>query len=269
MGNINMRRIDYHIHTHYSADSEENPRNHIEQAIRMGLEEMCFTDHQDFCYPEMSFDLDVEAYYQEIQALKAEYQDRIKIKWGIEIGLDLQFQEEIEQLIAKYPFDFVIGSIHVIKGTEFYDPAQFFTNKTKTKAHQEFFAETLACVKAFDCFNVLGHLDYIVRYGPYEDKTVDYAKHKDVILEILQTIIDKNKGIEVNTSGFAVHKTCGFPNFDIVKKYYEMGGRIITIGTDSHTSNRIGEHVDTVREEYQKIGFTDITTFTNRIPDKI
>jgi len=83
-----MRVIDYHMHTHFSGDSEANPREHVLKAIEMNLDEICFTDHRDFDYPIDSFELDVENYYQEIQSLKEEFKDQIKIKWGIEMGLD-------------------------------------------------------------------------------------------------------------------------------------------------------------------------------------
>ena len=182
------------------------------------------------------------------------------------MGLDLDHQEEIENLIQQYPFDFVIGSIHVIHHTEFYY-GEFFKGKTKEQAHREFFEETLKCVKAFDCFNVLGHLDYIVRYGPYEDKTVDHQKYQDIIDEIFKTLIQKGKGIEVNTSGYRDLKTCGFPNFEQVHRYYDLGGRIITIGTDSHTSDRVGENCLNVAKKYQEIGFDDVSTFTQRKRD--
>ena len=99
-----MRVIDYHMHTHFSGDSEANPREHVLKAIEMNLDEICFTDHRDFDYPIDSFELDVENYYQEIQSLKEEFKDQIKIKWGIEMGLDLDHQEEIENLIQQYPF---------------------------------------------------------------------------------------------------------------------------------------------------------------------
>ena len=261
-----MRVIDYHMHTHFSGDSEANPREHVLKAIEMNLDEICFTDHRDFDYPIDSFELDVENYYQEIQSLKEEFKDQIKIKWGIEMGLDLDHQEEIENLIQQYPFDFVIGSIHVIHHTEFYY-GEFFKGKTKEQAHREFFEETLKCVQTFDCFNCLGHLDYIMRYGPYEDKRVEHELYQDIIDEILKTLIQKGKGIEVNTSGYALNKTCGFPNFDIVKRYKELGGTIITVGTDSHTSDRVGEHVEDVLKHYQEIGFDDVTTFTKRVKD--
>lgn len=263
-----MKSIDYHMHTMFSGDSDANPKGHVEQAIKLGLDEICFTDHRDFDYPIDSFELDLENYYQTIMALKQEYQEQITIKWGIEIGLDLNYYQEINELINQYPFDFVIGSIHVINHTEFYY-GDFFKNKTKEQAHREFFEETLKCVQTFDCFNVLGHLDYIMRYGPYNNKTVEHEKYQDIIDEIFKTLIKKGKGIEVNTSGYATLNNCGFPDFEQIKRYYDLGGRIITIGTDSHTSERIGQHVEDVKTSLEKIGFKDISTYTNRCLDRI
>ena len=262
-----MRHIDYHMHTAFSGDSEASPREHIETAIKRGLDEICFTDHRDFDYPIDSFELDTKTYFHDLLQLKEEYKDRIMIKIGVEIGLDCDHYEEINEFINSSPYDFVIGSIHVIRHTEFYY-GDFFNGKSKEEAHREFFEETLRCVKTFDCFNVLGHLDYIERYGPYEDRSIDYNLYKDLIDDILKTLIHKGKGIEVNTSGYKLRKTCGFPCFDIVKRYKELGGTIITVGTDAHTSDRVGEHVDDVISHYQEIGFEDVTTFTKRVKDK-
>lgn len=263
---MKMRKIDYHMHTKFSSDSEADPRKHVLKAIEEGLDEICFTDHKDFEYPIDSFDLDVEPYFKEMMALKEEFKNQINIKIGVEIGLDVEFVDEINNFINNYDFDFVIGSIHVIHKTEFYY-GEYFKNKTKQEAHKEFFLNTLECVKTFDCFNVLGHLDYIVRYGPYEDKTVNHALYQDIIDEIFRVLISKGKGIEVNTSGYRDLKTCGFPNFEQVQRYYDLGGRIITIGSDSHTSDRVGEHVRDVVKEYERIGFDDVSTFTKRIRD--
>ncbi len=262
-----MRKIDYHMHTYFSADSEASPREHIIQAIKMGLDEICFTDHRDFHYPECPFELDVETYFQELKQLQKEFENQIKIKIGLEIGLDLDYVEEINHFVKAHEYDYIIGSIHVIHQTEFYDPALFFENKTKEQAHQEFFENTLECVKVFDCFHCLGHFDYICRYGPYEDKSIDHSLYQDIIDEILRVLIKKNKGIEVNTSGYKDRKNCGFPTFEEVERYYQLGGRIITVGTDSHTSNRVGEHVDEVVEKLKEIGFDDVSTFTKRVRD--
>lgn len=262
-----MRKIDYHMHTHFSTDSEASPKEHILKAIEMGLDEICFTDHKDFDYPECPFDLDVEDYFYELKKLQEEFKNQIHIKIGLEIGLDVEYVDEINQFVNSHPYDYVIGSIHVIHQTEFFDPALYFQNKTKEEAHREFFLNTLECVQTFDCFDCLGHFDYISRYGPYDDKSVDHSLYQSIIDEILKTIINKGKGIEVNTSGYKTRKTCGFPTFEQVQRYYDLGGRIITVGTDSHTSDRVGEHVEEVISKYQEIGFDDVSTFTKRVRD--
>lgn len=262
-----MRKIDYHMHTYFSADSDAAPREHVMTAIKKGLDEICFTDHKDFCYPYCPFDLDADAYFLELQQLQKEFANQIQIKIGLEIGLDTDFKEDIDYFVNAHDYDYVIGSIHVIHQTEFYDPASFFDGKTKEEAHRDFFLNTLECVKTFDCFHCLGHLDYICRYGPYVDKHVEHALYQDIIDDILKELIRKGKGIEVNTSGYRDLEVCGFPNFEIVQRYYDLGGRIITIGTDSHTSDRVGEHVEDVLKEYQRIGFEDVSTFTKRVRD--
>lgn len=261
-----MRRIDYHMHTCFSGDSEANPREHIEEAIKKGLDEICFTDHRDFDYPIDTFELDTSAYFKTLRALQEEYKEKIIIKIGVEIGLDRDHVQEINDFINANPFDFVIGSIHVIHHTEFYY-GEFFKDKTKEEAHRLFFEETLKCVETFDCFNVLGHLDYIMRYGPYEDKSVNHVLYQDLIDQILMTLIEKGKGIEVNTSGYKTLKTSGFPGFDTIRRYHELGGTIVTVGSDAHTSDRVGEHVNEVIQAYQEIGFEDVATFTKRVKD--
>lgn len=262
-----MRKIDYHMHTQFSADSDALAKEHVLQAIKMGLDEICFTDHRDINYPDMEFGLDVEKYFTTMKQLQNEFKDQIKIKIGVEIGLNRKYEKEINEFISQYPFDYVIGSIHAIDDEEFIVPAKYFDGKTKEEAHYKFFKETLECVKTFDCFNCLGHLDYIMRYGPYQDTSVNHELYQDIIDEIFKVLIQKNKGIEVNTSGFLKLKTDGFPNFKQVQRYYDLGGRIITVGTDSHESKRVGENVETVIKEYQKIGFKDVSTFTKQILD--
>lgn len=262
-----MRKTDYHIHTHFSTDSDALPREHVLAAITKGLDEICFTDHQDFAYPDCSFNLDADAYFLEIQQLKQEFKEQIVIKIGLEIGLDTDYINEINTFVKAHCYDYVIGSIHVIHGTEFYEPAAFFNNKIKEQAHKEFFLETLECIKTFDCYDCLGHLDYICRYGPYTDKSVDHDLYQAIIDEIFKVLIQKNKGIEVNTSGYKSRGDCGFPDFKQVQRYYDLGGRVITVGTDSHTSDRVGENIERVIAVYKKTGFKDVSTFTKRVRD--
>ena len=260
-----MRRIDYHMHTMFSTDSEGNPEEYIKKAIELGLDEICFTDHYDVDYPFTPFILDIENYAREINRLKDKYKDQIIIKVGMEMGLDPVHQDEINRVTKLYPFDFIIGSIHAVGNTEFLE-GDFFKGKTKQEAHLEYFNQVKKCIETFDCFSVFGHLDYIERYGIYTDNSVDTDAYMSIIEECLKLLISKNKGLEVNSSDYLLRNE-GFPKRSILQKYYDLGGRIITIGTDSHTKDRVGENVDTIIGILEEIGFTDITTFTKQIPD--
>jgi histidinol-phosphatase (PHP family) len=187
------------MHTHFSADSEEAARNHVIEAIDYGLDEIYFTDHRDFDYPGIPFDLNVPAYFEEIQALQMAFEDKIVIKIGLEIGLDLDFVQEINEFVAQAPFDFVIGSVHVIHQQEFCaDDHRYFNGKTKLEAYQEYLDAILECVQKFDCFNSLGHLDYIVRYAPYQDKYIERSAFQQTLTDILKALVEKNKALEVN-----------------------------------------------------------------------
>ncbi len=257
-----MRRIDYHTHTIFSPDAKSQPEEHILEAIKKGLDEICFTDHNDFVF-EPKWLLKADAYFNALLPLKEKYKDQIKVKIGIEVGLDMKSKERTEILVRSYPFDFVIGSIHSIDLCDFAAEPSFYEGKTKQQVHAEYFDAMKTCVEAFDCFDVLGHLDYVRRYGPYEDLSIDYAYHQPVIDEVFKTLIRKGKGIEINVSGFKrFHE--GLPNYLEAKRYYELGGRILTMGTDSHIACDVGTYIDQAIDIYGDIGFDDVTTFTQR-----
>lgn len=261
-----MRRIDYHTHTIFSPDAKSHPEEHIKQAIKEGLDEICFTDHNDFGVSGGEWELDADEYFKVLLPLKEKYKDQIKVKIGVEIGLDMKTKHLAEKLTANYPFDFVIGSIHSI---DMIDIAldNYFVGKSKHDAHLAYFNAMKECVREFDCFDVLGHLDYVRRYGPYENKDVEYEKYQDIIDEVYKTLIRKGKGIEINLSGFKQFDE-GLPNYNQVKRYYDLGGRILTMGTDSHIFSDVARNLDKAFKMYGDIGFEDVSTFTQRIKDK-
>ena len=263
-----MRSIDYHMHTRFSGDSEADPREHVIQAIKMGLDEICFTDHRDFDYPIDVFDLDVEGYYQTIMALKKEFADKIIIKWGIEIGLDMNHQLEINNLINQYPFDFVIGSSHVVHGCDPYY-GEFFKNRRESDCYREYFESILENLRVFSDIDVYGHIDYIVRYGPNQNRDYSYEGYQDVLDEILRTLIHKNTGIEINTGGY--HYGLGEPNpcTAVIRRYRELGGEIITIGADAHSPDKIAFAFDKAAAVLKDCGFRYYTIFKGRKPEFI
>lgn len=256
---------DMHMHCHFSGDSKANPIEMAQKAIDIGLQGICFTDHLDIDYKETPglFDLDISAYKKEIQSIKDTFSDKLEIGWGIELGLQPYLAKQNNQVIKENNFDFVIGSTHVVKQVDIYFPA-YYEGRTEDACYREYFEETLKNAQSDVDFDVYGHLDYIVRYGPNKNQFYSYEKFADVIDEILRTLIAKGKGIELNTAGFKYGLGHAHPTMDTLKRYRELGGEIITIGSDGHAPEQIAWDFDKVPDILKEAGFDYFTVFKNR-----
>lgn len=266
-----------HMHTSFSTDSEACPRDMAEEAIKKGLQTICFTDHFDKDDLEWGEEgiFDIDAYFVKMQELKNEYAGKLNIRIGIELGLRTYLKEYYDALTAKYPFDFVIGSVHNVpykkdvEGCDVYtDPAakKLFTDRTDKEAYRLMMETTLENVKKMDCFDSLGHLDYVVRYGKNREKEYSYAEFSDIIDEILKILIHKGKGLEVNSAGLKYGLPFAHPHPDVLKRYRELGGEIITIGADGHKPEHIAYDFAQVEEILRACGFKYYTEFSERKP---
>ena len=171
-------------------------------------------------------------------------------------------------ILSQYPFDFVIGSSHVMHGVDPYYPA-YWENHTEEEGYQEYFESILENIAVFDGFDVYGHIDYVVRYGPNKNASYSYQKYADIIDEILKALIIKGKGIEINTGGFKYGLGHPNPAEDIIKRYHELGGEIITIGADAHQPEHVAFDFEKVPSILKEAGFTHYTVFKNRKPEFI
>ena len=272
-----MIQADMHMHTWFSTDSEACPRDMADEAVRKGLKTICFTDHFDKDDLEWGEEgiFDVDAYFVEMQKLQEEYAGKLNIRIGIELGLRTYLKDYYEELTKKYPFDFVIGSVHNVpykkdaEGNILYtDPAaeKLFTDRTDKEAYRLMMETTLENVRTSDCFQTLGHLDYVVRYGKSREKEYSYTDYADIIDEILKLLIEKEKGLEVNSAGLKYGLPFAHPHPDVLKRYHELGGEIITIGADAHTPDKIGYAFDKAADVLRECGFSYYAVFKNRRP---
>jgi histidinol-phosphatase (PHP family) len=260
---------DAHMHTRFSGDSEADEHDMIDSAIQKGLSGICFTDHMDLDYPDdlELFHLDIENYVKTMLPLRAQYEGQIQVCTGIELGLQPQLADTHRQLLAQYPqLDFVIGSSHVVHRTDPYY-ASFFQGRTEQEAYGEYFQSILENIQAFDGFDVYGHLDYVVRYGPEKNKNYTYEAYHEIIDEILKALITRHKGIELNTAGFRYGLGHPNPTEAILKRYRELGGEILTIGSDAHSPQDIAWNYRLVPDLLQEAGFRYFTVFRNRKPE--
>lgn len=258
---------DTHMHCCFSGDSEADPEDMILAAIQKGLDGLCFTDHFDYDYqddPEL-FLLDFSSYKEKIFSLKEKYKDKCNIRWGIEIGLQPHIVQVNNDVTAKYPFDFVIGSSHVVHGIDPYYP-HYYDGRSEDEAYLEYFESILENLHTNVDFDVYGHIDYVVRYGPNTNKFYSYKKFSDIIDEILRTLISMGKGIEINTGGFKYGLGHPNPTEEIIARYHDLGGEIITMGADAHAPEHVAYAFDKVPEILKNAGFQYYTVFENRKP---
>ncbi len=267
-----MLVADYHVHSDFSGDSTAPMEQMIERAIQLGLKKLCFTDHMDYDYPhkgDICFVFDPQAYVEKISRLKKQYHKQIELLTGIELGLQPQVAEQFTALMNSYEFDFAIGSTHVVDYIDPYFP-QFWETRTKEEGIRQYFEAIRDNCRLFqDIFCVCGHLDYIIRYVPARDgmkADYHYADYAELLDEVLKTILSCGKGIELNTAGLKYGIGYAHPKFEVLKRYRELGGEIITVGSDAHKPEHLCYDFQVVPELLKRAGFRYYTTFAEGKP---
>lgn len=259
---------DYHVHSNFSTDGQSSMEDMTNRAIELGLKEIVFTDHLDLDHPDGDFIVDIKTYIPYIYKLKKMYQDKINVKLGIEIGVQNHLYNELDNIINNNDFDFVIASSHMVNGIDPYFNT-FFDGLTQYEGYLKYFESILENVTNFNNYSVYGHLDYVIRYGNFSDRTYLYSDYKDVYDSLLKTIISNGRGIEINTSGFRYDLNSPHPTLAVIKHYKELGGEIITIGSDAHKPCDICADFDNAYDILNQLGFKYITTFDNMKPNFI
>lgn len=275
-----MIRSDNHVHTSFSSDSDTPMEDMLRQAVVCGLSSICFTDHMDYDFPDFgngaTFLFDTEEYFTEIAKLSAAY-PQIEIRRGIELGLKPNLLEKCNTLISSFPFDFVIGSTHLVDD---FDPyyLQYWEGKTEKQGIDRYYEITLENIRTGIDFDVYGHIDYVIRYTPTQQAnrskgiqddtyvTNCLCNSFDIIDEILRVLIASGKGIELNTAGLKYGLGHPNPHEKVLKRYRELGGEIITIGSDGHQPEHLAYDFAKVPEILKACGFSYYTEFHNRKP---
>ncbi|MFB9973613.1 histidinol-phosphatase HisJ family protein [Allobacillus sp. SKP2-8] len=255
---------DFHMHSTFSADCEVPMEEMVQAGIKQQLKKICFTEHIDYEYPDPSitFDVDLDQYENEIKKMNERFGSQIQVLKGIELGVQPHILEQYRQLLRERSFDFIICSMHSTDGKDLHS-GKLFEGLKLDEAYEKYYGELYDCVKNFEGFNILGHLDLVTRYK-YEEGVYHFL---DIIEEIFKTIMPRGQGIEINTSGYKYNMGRLLPSKDILQLYYDMGGEIITIGSDAHKPERIGDRIDEATELLKDIGFKYISTFEKGTPD--
>ena len=285
-----MITADCHVHSHHSGDSEAPMRALVEEALQKGLDTLTFTEHLDVDFPTThepagTFDLDVPAYLAELRSLQTEYDGRISLLFGTEIGLQTHCTEENRAFVQAHPFDFVIASLHLAYGQDPYHgeywqamkmratarvpgaDAETLRTETEREGMAFYLAATLENLRCYEDYDVLGHLDLVNRYFGDGRTAYDHASHAEVIDEILRLLVAKDKGLDCNTNLIWKYGAEEMnPSREILARFRELGGRIITFGSDAHEAAHVGEALDSARAIARSCGFTEYCVFQSREP---
>ena len=268
---------DYHVHTEFSDDSTYPMVKVVEDAIAMKMDEICFTDHVDYGIKddwdsgkpivyrgnEPIANVNYPVYVAKIRELQSLYEQQINIKMGLEFGIQTHTIPQYEALFQKYPFDFIILSIHEVEDKEFWTQ-DFQRGKSQEDYNRRYYEEMLNVVKSYQNYSVLGHMDLITRYD--ENGIYPFEKVEPIISEILRIVIENGKGIELNTSYHRYGLKDTTPSVNILKRYRELGGDIITIGSDSHSPGQLGAYIEDARQLLKSLGFRYFCTYDRMQP---
>ncbi|MFV0518348.1 MAG: histidinol-phosphatase HisJ family protein [Aminipila sp.] len=257
---------DYHTHSSFSDDCNIPATEMIEAALALGVKELAITDHFDPDYPDPQypFILDFQEYHKTLLSLQEQYKDRIKIVKGIEIGIQHgKTMEKCSTAANAFQYDFILGSFHCTDSKDLY--MEYFTDDTDIpKAFNRYYEYAYDCLKSYNDFDVMGHINVVDRYVPFQ-KIPSYNPLMDIIESILKHLIHNGKGIEFNSSCYRyLRDGRTTPTGDILKLYKQLGGEIITFGSDAHNPACIGDHYEDVIEILKNIGFKYISTFEKR-----
>lgn len=257
---------DCHLHTEFSTDSETPMRAQAERALELGIPAICVTDHMDMDYPQGEFWLDTDRYMEAVRRLQEEYRGRLEIGFGVELGLMEHLRARQEEYLKKYPFDFVIGSVHLIHGEDPYN-GELFRKYGDDEVFREYFRLSHRLLADAPSVQSWGHLDYVVRYGQ-NPEVYSYRKYADEIDAVLKLLLEKGIALEVNTAGF---RTLGRtnPEPDVLRRYRELGGELITVGSDGHQPEYLGYRFRETEELLRSCGFSYYAVFRQRKPEFI
>jgi histidinol-phosphatase (PHP family) len=261
-------KIDYHVHTSYTWDAKGNVEDYCKIAENKGIEEIVFTNHFIpflLNIPKGSITKDgIEKNFKEIEEANKKY--NLKIKIGLEIDYNIAYEKIIENILNEYQFDFILGSIHFIDGIDIIgnQASIFFKDKSMHEAYERYFLE-LKKLSESGLIDVLAHPDYIRRSAiKYYGRDFIFENNKEIIEELIDSMIRNDVGLEVNTSGYRHGLNDSFPKLEFLKFCFKKGLRKITIGSDAHSPEYLASYLDKGIEKIKSVGYNEICIFNKR-----
>ncbi len=258
--------IDFHIHTDNSNDGHDSLMVMSERAVQKGIRAIAVTDHAE-ChrYWRDSFHLATRYSYFETLKARSAFLGQLAIMTGIELGQPLHNLEAASDALGSNKFDFVIGSLHLVRGNQDFWKIDYHTANVPRLLHQ--YLDEIYEMVCWGQFDTLAHITYPLRYivGTHRIP-VDLKDYEPQIRQILERMIADGIALELNTQGYRTEYGRPTPDLDILQMYKEMGGRYVTIGSDAHYAADVGAGIEDGMDLLVKAGFENITIFDKREP---
>ncbi|MEH7505558.1 histidinol-phosphatase HisJ family protein [Neobacillus drentensis] len=257
-----MHLMDYHHHTNNSFDSIALMEEICENAIKNKIKEICFTEHFSVnplapTYGHMDFD----KYFDEIRYCREKFDTQLTIKAGLELCEPHLLMDTYKETLQRFTLDFILGSVHNINNQKL----RLVLKEKGQQAYQLYFEELYQMVSYAD-IDVIAHLDLMKRYAYKEYGLYSFHEYQEVIQQVLKKAIERNIGIEINTSGLRASLKQALPSMKIIQLYKDLGGEILTIGSDSHTADSVGANLNEAYALAKQCGFKYIYKFEKRKP---
>jgi len=254
---------DYHHHSNHSFDSKADMEEICQSAINNGVQEICFTEHFSVnpnapTYGHMVWD----KYLHDIKRCQDIFKDKLLIKVGIELCEPHLLKGIYQNALKPIPLDFILGSVHNLGGTTL---RRYMNANPEKDIYEDYFLELRKMVQSAD-IDIIAHFDLMKRYAFSPRGLYDFDKHKDVIADILTIAISRDIGLEINTSGWRTGVELSMPSHDILGLYKELGGKLLTIGSDSHHAETAGAGFQEGIDLAKACGFTHLYTYSKRQP---
>ena len=247
--------FDSHVHTEFSADSEMKAVDALREAAKQGLG-LVFTEHLDYDYPSAGteeFIFDPEAYWAKYEPLRADG----TLSLGVEMGMMASAREKNAAFVRRVPFDFVLASIHFLDVKDLYYP-ETFEGREKCEMYHEYFTVMRDEIYAHPFINALAHIDYISRNAPFDNPEISYGDFSDDIDAVLRALVETETTIEINTRRLCAPR--GIKELaPVCRRYRQLGGRYVTIGSDAHVPEGVGRCYDGARELAATFDLTVVT----------
>ncbi len=255
--------LDYHLHSHHSSDTDVPMEAMTAAAREAGAQEIAFTEHLEW-YPGDGACgyLHPERYFADLKHLRATHAGRMTLLAGVEMGSSHRFPAQAQEVLDTWPWDYVLGSVHWVDDQAGWKSDAFADGLAA--AYAAYFEE-LAALARHGVYDVLAHFDLVRRDSwSLREEVLPLDAYAEPIRAALRAVVERGKGLEINTSALAAGLPEPCPPLQVLRWYRELGGEILVLGSDAHTPEAIGQHFATAREVAQAAGFTRLARYRER-----